>query len=170
MSPHDIHNDLFTDAMGEFVARNHPRAIELLTRVLDAEPGHRLARTTRGSAFLNVNDYPAAVADFSRVIEVDPDYARAFHLRGLAHEGLGARDDALKDFDRAIALDPEYGAAYYGRANLEEQRGDLDVAGEDLAMVAHLSQRHIEAFGNEHNVWRSEHLRLENALETELER
>ena len=170
MSHHDIHNDLFTEAMGEFVARNYPRAIELLTLVLDAEPDHRLARTTRGSAFHNINDYPAAVADFSRVIESDPNYARAFHLRGLAHEGLGARDDALKDFDRAITLDPEYGAAYYSRANLQEQIGELDAAGVDLAMVAHLSQRHIEVFGNENNVWRSDHLRLEDALETELER
>jgi tetratricopeptide (TPR) repeat protein len=170
MSHHDIHNDLFTEAMGEFAARNYPRAVELLTRVLDDEPDHRLARTTRGSAFLNINDFPAAVADFSRVIEADPDYARAFHLRGLAHEGLEARDDALKDFNRAIALEPEYGAAYYSRANLQEQRGDLDAAGEDLAMVAHLTERNVETFGNTHNVWRSEHLRLEDALETDLER
>lgn len=170
MTAHTTQNELFTEAMGEFVARNFDRAIDLLTRVLEDDPADRLALTTRGSAFMNIADHRAAIADFTRAIEIEPESARAFHLRGLAHQGAEAVDDALADFDRAIALDPEYGAAYFSRANLHEQRGDLDAAGEDIAVVAGLTRKNAEVFGNENNVWQSDQIRVEGALETELDR
>jgi hypothetical protein len=48
--------------------------------------------------------------------------------------------------------------------------GRTDDAARDMEMVAHLSNRNIEEFANENNVWRSNHLQVESALETEIDR
>lgn len=60
-----------------------------------------------------------------------------------------------------IVLDSEYGAANYSRANLHSNMGNEDRATEDIEMVTHLTNVNIEAFANENNIWRSQHLKLE---------
>jgi hypothetical protein len=39
-----------------------------------------------------------------------------------------------------------------------------------METVAHLTSANIAVFANENNVWRSEHLRVEDAMESELQR
>ena len=102
-----------------------------------------------------------AKADFGRVIEIDPEYPRAYHLRGLAHESAGDTSAALNDFNRAIELNPEYGAAYYSRANLHAKLGEEILATEDIKTATTLAEVNIETFANDNNIWRSQHLKLE---------
>jgi Tfp pilus assembly protein PilF len=111
-----------------------------------------------------------ALEDFNQAIEIDPEYARAFHLRGLVEEKQGADDRALDDFNRAIEIDPEYGVAYHSRATLHTKMGREDLAVDDIAMVQHLSDKNIEIYANDNNIWRSRHLRLESVMESELGR
>ena len=66
---------------------------------------------------------------------------------------------------RVIDLDPEYGAAYYSRANLHFNMGNEDRAMEDVEMVTHLTNVNIETFANEKNIWRSQHLKLEETAD-----
>ena len=40
----------------------------------------------------------------------------------------------------------------------------------DIEMVQHLTNKNIEIFANENNVWRSRQLKLESIMESELER
>jgi tetratricopeptide (TPR) repeat protein len=162
--------DTFSAAMTEFAAGNLGRSIEMLTDVLNHDPDNKLALTARGSAHLKLDDPSTAAEDFSRALALDPEYARAYHLRGLAREKAGDADGALEDIDRAVDLNPEYGAAYYSRATLLTQMGREDAATEDIQMVTHLTNRNMEAFAAENNVWRSQQMRLEGMLETELER
>lgn len=162
--------NMFTNAMSELVANNYGKSIELLSDIVEQDPNHKLALVARGSAYLKLGDARSAVSDFSRAIDLDPDYARAYHLRGLACENKGDGESALIDFDKAIELDPEYGAAYYSRATLLSQMGRTEQASEDIQMVTHLTNRNIETFANESNVWRSQHMKLESILETEIER
>ena len=117
-----------------------------------------------------MNRLEEALDDFNRAIGIDPDYARAFHLRGLVAEKQGADARALEDFSRAIDIDPEYGAAYHSRATLHTKMGHEDLAVEDIAMVQHLTNKNIETVANENNIWRSQHLRLESMMESELGR
>ena len=101
---------------------------------------------------------------------MDPEFSRSYHRRGLAKEGAGDKQGALKDFDRAIELDPQYGVAYYSRATLKANLGREDDAAADMEVVVHLTRQNLESFANANNVWRSEHLRVEDALESELTR
>ncbi len=170
MTNSDELKDLFAHAMSEFLKENYEKSRELLDQVIERDPGHKLALVTRGTAELKMNHVKAAWKDFDRATQIDPSYARAFHMRGVAMEKQGDDEAALDDFCKAIELNPEYGAAYYSRATLFSKLGREDHAAQDIEMVAHLTNRNVESFANENNVWRSQHLRLESELESELGR
>jgi Tfp pilus assembly protein PilF len=163
-------NAHFNDAMGDFVGQDYGSCIEHLTEVLRKDRTHKLALVTRGAAFMRTGNHKTALVDFDRALELDPDYARAHHLRGLTREFEGDDDGALDDFNRAVELQPDYGAAYQSRATLYAKLGQNDRAAEDIQMVTHLTQLNIEAFANENNVWRSQHLHLESIMNDELNR
>ena len=162
--------DFFTAGMGEFANTHYDKSIALLTRAIESDPTYSLAIVSRGAAYLKQDILDQAREDFSRAIEIDPDYARAYHMRGLVNEKRGADHTALADFDRAIELDPDYGAAYYSRSNLHAKMADMEKAQGDAEMVAQLGTRNMESFMNENNVWQSQHMRVEDAIGTELER
>lgn len=162
--------NLFEQAMSEFLKVNYETSVELLDRVLELEPDHKLALTTRGAAELKMNRPDAAVESFNRSLKVDPAYAKAYHMRGLAFESKGDRRAALNDFNRAIELNPQYGAAYHSRGTLYAQMGEEELAAEDIQTIAHLTDLNIETFANENNVWRSNQLRVEEMLESEMNR
>ena len=48
-------------------------------------------------------------------------------------------------------------------ANTEKAQADIE-------MVAHLGNRNMESFMNENNVWHTQQMRVEDAIETELQR
>lgn len=165
MTDKDKVDTYFNEAMAEFVGQNYDKSIAAFSRALDFDPQHKIVRLSRASAYMKLGRLDEARADFDRVIANHPDYAKAYHLRGLVHEKAGDGPAAFKDFDRAIALDPEYGAAYYSRASLHSNMGHEDRATEDIEMVTHLSNVNIETYANHNNVWRSQHLKLEEAGE-----
>ena len=80
---------------------------------------------------------------------------------------LADRDELV---EKAIELDPEYGSAYYSRAKLHAKLADSDKAEADIQMVTHLGNRNMEVYMNENNVWQTQHMHVEDYLETELER
>jgi Tfp pilus assembly protein PilF len=162
--------DLFAHAMSEFTKGNFGESINLLGGVLEHDAENKLAVVTRGTAQLKLGESNAAIRDFTRALEIDPGYSRAYHLRGLALEKQGNTKEALEDFSRAIELDSDYGAAYFSRATLRSKLGDSEAATDDIEMVTHLTNRNIETFANENNVWRSRQMQLETIMETDLDR
>ena len=163
-------DDIYNDGMYEFLNNNLEKSIEILSEAAEMDSARKLTFISRGSAYLRLNRLDEALADFNHAIDLDPDYARAYHLRAFVEEKRGDDTSALKDFTRAIEIDPEYGAAYHSRATLHTKMLNEDLAVEDIAMVQHLTNKNIEAFANENNVWRSQQLRLESIMESELER
>jgi Tfp pilus assembly protein PilF len=170
MSELNENRDIMAHAMSEFLQGNHFKSIELFGRVIDRDPGHKLAWLSRGTAQLKINHPAEAIGDFDRALELDPGYARAFHLRGVAREAQGEDQAALEDFSQAIRINPQYGAAYYSRAVLYTKRGQTDDAAADIETAIKLTNAGIETFANENNVWRSNQLRVESLLESEMNR
>jgi tetratricopeptide (TPR) repeat protein len=170
MSSSDATLAHYTEGIDAFIKRDFSKSESLFSKILSKTPHHKQALVSRGAARLNDERPDVAIEDFNRAIEVDPSYARAFHLRGLAHEKQGHHPAAIDDFVRALKIDPDYGAAYYSRASLLTKLGrDADAAA-DMQVVAHMTQRNITGFAHDNNVIRSEHLRVEDGLETELNR
>jgi Tfp pilus assembly protein PilF len=170
MTANNSAQEFFTSGMQEFAKNRFNESIELLTHAIEADPGHTLAIVSRGAAYLKLDMLHQARDEFNRAIEIDPGYARAYHMRGLVGEKRGDDHTALADFDRAIELNPEYGAAYYSRATLHAKMANTEMAQDDIEMVAHLGNRNMESFMNENNVWQTQHMRVEDAIGTELER
>jgi len=157
-------DEIYSNGMYEFVNNNFERSAEILTEALEKDPTRKLTFVSRGSSYLRLGRLDEALADFNHALELDPNYARAYHLRGLVSERKGDQTSAIADFNRAIEINPEYGAAYQSRATLHTLMGNEDLALEDIAMVQHLTNKNIETFSNENNVWRSQQLRLESML------
>lgn len=170
MKASEKRNELFTSAMSHLSNENLGMSIDLLNEILDSDPDDRLALMARGSVYLKKGEADQSIGDFSRVIGKNEDYAKAYHLRGLARELSGDNDEALNDFNEAIDIDPEYGAAYYSRATLLTKMGREDSAAEDMETIAHLTNRNIEQYANENNVWRSQHMRVESIMDNEMNR
>ena len=157
-------NEVYNDGMYEFLNENFEKSVEILSQAAELDPGRKLTFVSRGAAFLKLDRLEEALADFDHAIGIDPAYARAYHLRGLVAERRGDDRSALNDFTRAIEIDPDYGAAYHSRATLHTKMGQEERAVEDIAVVHHLSNKNIETFANENNLWRSQQLRLESMV------
>jgi tetratricopeptide (TPR) repeat protein len=166
----DRKKDLFANAMSNLMKDKFGISIDLLNELIDTDPDDKLALLARGSVYLKIGNTENAIGDFSRTLQIDSSHPKAYHLRGLAREMAGDDDEALKDFNKAIDIDSEYGAAYYSRATLLTKMGQEDLALEDMKMVNHLSNRNIESFANENNLWRSRQLQTENIMESEMQR
>ena len=162
MSENSI-NEIFDGGVKDFVDNNIGKAIEAFTQVIAQDPCHRLAYSSRGVAYLRMERVRDALHDFDNAVAIDPGHAKSYHLRGLAHEKLGELDDAVKDFDQAIKLDPQYGAAYYSRSALRSLMGNIDQAFEDLQMYTSLTEKNLQGFMEENNIWQSRQLYLEEA-------
>ena len=162
--------ELFETGVTEFANARYDRSVANFTRAIEKDADNALASVSRGAAYLKLGTLDLARDDFDRAIKIDPEYARAYHMRGLVSEKRGDDHTALADFDRAIELNPDYGAAYYSRAALHAKMANTEKAQEDIEMVAHLGNRNMESFMNENNVWHTQQMRVEDAIETELQR
>jgi tetratricopeptide (TPR) repeat protein len=163
-------NDNVSQALNAFARKDYEKSIRLFDKVLAASPDHRLSLLTRGSAFLRSNRLDEAIADFDRVITLYPEYVRAYHLRGLVKANQGNNLEAVQDFDKAIEIDAGYGAAYASRATVHQRLGHEDLAAEDMAMMSNLTQVNLETHAVENNILQTQHMRVEDAMETELNR
>ena len=133
-------------------------------------PGEASGPFGEGRKLVTQGRFQEALADFDRAIELEPTYPGAFHKRGLVQEKLGRHAEAVQDFDRAIELNPEYGAAYFSRASLHTKLSNEDAALADMQMVTHLGNRNLETYMGDNNVWHTQQMRVEDAMETELNR
>jgi len=170
MNYKDRNKELFASAMSKMMDDKLGVSIDLLNEVIKADPDDRLAFMARGTVYLKMGNAQNATLDFSRAIEINAAHPRAYHLRGLALEMAGENDKALADISQAIDLEPEYGAAYNSRATLLTKMGREDAAAEDMKMVTHLTNRNLEVFANENNIWRSRQMQLEGILESDMNR
>jgi tetratricopeptide (TPR) repeat protein len=161
MTHNDSLNKAFKRGMDAFVNGDFSESVEEFTKAIEIDPDFALAYVSRGAALMKMDSIEESIADFDHAIELDPDYPKPYHLRGLARIEQEDYEGALEDFGNAIDLDPDYGPAYYSRAALQIELGREDLATEDLQMVNVLTEMNVQDFANENNIWRSQHLRLE---------
>ena len=154
---------LFESGMKAFADNAFEDSEAFFTEALEASPEFRLAWESRGAARLRLQRTEEAIADFGRAIALSPERSRPYHLRGLAYEQKGELDQAINDFNQAILLEPEYAAAYHSRSILRNRRGETEMAEKDLKTFKMLTEKRLETFSNEHNIWRSAHLAVEEA-------
>jgi len=161
MKHNDSFNEAFKRGMDAFVNDDLSESVEEFTKAIEIDPDFALTYVSRGAALMKMHRIEESILDFNRAIELNPEYPKTYHLRGLARVEVEDHEGAMEDFGNAIDLDPDYGQVYYSRAALQIKLGREDLATEDLQMVNVFVEMNTQAFANENNIWRSQHLRLE---------
>ncbi|RZJ24725.1 MAG: glycosyltransferase family 41 protein [Haliea sp.] len=99
--------------------RDLPRARDLMTRAIEAQPQHAVAYVNRGAVLQDLGQWQAALADYDSALarqQGQPGEAESHNQRGTVLKELQRYAEALASHDRAIALAPE-------RANFHNNRG-----------------------------------------------
>ena len=94
---------------------NPRRAIELLDKAIELDPGNAMAYRFRGTAYSDLNQPVKAIQDYSKAIELDPGNSYAYIKRGLEYRDLKQYDRAIQNFDKVIELDPDNKGTYLVR-------------------------------------------------------
>ncbi len=111
---------LATDACLGGAAAEQPRAVELIERALELDPGYPIAWVMRGWLHFTTADVASGIhdkAEFERAqaaafecgrkaLELDPECADAYGLLALTHLNAAEHDKAIKMSERAVFLAP----------------------------------------------------------------
>ena len=162
--------ELFVEGSYAFSKGDYEKSASSFTEALQHDPANELVYLSRGVAYAKMGNTEQAKADFDKAVELNPANARAYHFRGLAKMKLGEHEEAVKDFDKAIELDHNCGVAYYSRGTAHSELNNERQAGSDMAMAARLGEANLQAFADDHNIWRTEFDKVEAEIMGERER
>ena len=88
-------------------AGDFPKAVRLLTKVIEQKPKHYDAHVYRGIAYEKQQKFAEALADYSKCLELMPKTAEVYNVRGAVHFKLGKFTESLADFDKYLELKPD---------------------------------------------------------------
>jgi len=108
-------NDLALELWKDGKYSNPRKAIEILNKAVELDPGYAMAYNNKGTAYAVLKEYIKAIQNFDKAIELDPGYAMAYRSRGLGYAYLNQHIKAIDDFDRLIALKPGNASGYHNR-------------------------------------------------------
>ena len=109
------------------------KALEILSGVIEEDPGQLRALYTSGLIHFNVGEPERAIGFFSQVTEADPRDAYAAYFLGQSHMQAGDFSAAATWFLRALELDPYLRSAYWAGALAHRRIGRDDQATSLLA-------------------------------------
>jgi len=109
-------------------ARDFRRAVRLVERALELEPGFAVAHQWRGRALVLLGDHDGAIADFRTVLASHPEDPESIASLGHALAHAGEIDAARQQLAALEALASRRYVSDYWRALLLEGLGDGDGA------------------------------------------
>ncbi len=119
--------------------RDPARAVELIGRAIEVNPGVAAAHSNRGAALKELKRLDEAVASYERAIALQPDTPEAHSNLGNALRELRRPQEALACYDRAIALKPDYADAHYNRGHALKDLRRLDASATSYARALELN-------------------------------
>jgi tetratricopeptide (TPR) repeat protein len=91
-------------AQGEFALRveNWDKAIDLLTKSIQANPGFFVAYQHRAIAYSKKGEYEKSIQDLRKATELSPDQPDAWGLMGLVYEIMKDYPSAVQAYKEAL--------------------------------------------------------------------
>jgi len=118
------------------------RAIDYITRQIDANPGDSTKYVWRANVWLERKEFDIAIADFNEAIRLDHGSAGvAYQGRSRAWRDKEDYDKAIADCNEAIRLDPGYARAYYTRGVVWSAKKDSKLTREPKQIDAQLAKQ-----------------------------
>lgn len=87
-------------------AKQYPRALDFLDRVILLEPGYVEGWNKRATVYFLMDDYGKSIADIGKVLELEPRHFGALSGLGIIMRSIGEDERAKAAFREALALDP----------------------------------------------------------------
>ena len=97
-------------------ASKYDRAVELLDRLVELQPGHLDARLARARVRAWSGDIPGAQDEVAEVLAVQPDNAEALEALALFQAWAGQFEQAFASYDELLAIAPGSTSAQLQRA------------------------------------------------------
>lgn len=124
-------DDLLLDALYAHNNENFTKAIDLYTRILQANPNNYVKAIIfkhRGMAHFAQSHYQEAIDDFSKSLEFDPGTYKAAYYRAVIKSVLQQYGEAIDDFTLALKINPYQFFALYRRGQAYYHIGDYPKA------------------------------------------
>ena len=121
------HSLEYQKAYGLFQKKDFTGARELLTKLLDKNPGSINLLNSLGIINYNLNDFEKAAGCYKQILAIDEKDAEAEYSLGVCYQSLDNNDLALSHYKKAVELNPRYvdafnnlGLLYASLKNYEE--------------------------------------------------
>src|SRR6266446_10317840 len=118
--------EILKQSQEAFERRDFPKAVELLTQAIEANPSLTPAYVLRGLANAGQNKADAALADYDKAIELAPDDERPRLLRAAVFQAKREFDKAITDLNFVIQKNPNDPELFASRGICYAQKGDDD--------------------------------------------
>ncbi|OAQ21760.1 tetratricopeptide repeat protein [Thermosulfurimonas dismutans] len=135
MSP----EELFEEGAFLLVKQEFEKALEYLSKAIEADPRMTKAYQARAAIYLRLERLDEAETDLQKALELEPKNARLYFRLGqifYRRSQLGEKEKnlekALELFNKAIDLDPLYAAAFMARSQVYRDLGEEELADFDL--------------------------------------
>ncbi len=107
---------LFGLGLVAYEKKDYIKAVELLKKVVIAQPKNTKANFFLGLSYQTKGDFEKALAAYTQVLKLKPDFSEALVCRGDVCRLLFQYGQAKVDYDRALELSKNSYRAFFGRA------------------------------------------------------
>ena len=135
----DLKGDELYDAAKAALQRgSYQTAIELLQKVVGADPKHKTAWMDLGRAYMVLRQTDLAIAAFERQSELDPYDEFAFDFLGWAYTTERKYDQAATEFNKAIEINPLSTYAHGALGSMYQESHQYEKAAPELEKAVSL--------------------------------
>jgi tetratricopeptide (TPR) repeat protein len=120
---------LLIKAMGAYISRDYPGAIEELEKLEAAQPEDKFAPFWQGVIYDTELQQPdRAIRELTKAVEIDPLFKPAYNFLAYAYDATGNFEKSIWAIDKYISMPPEEANPYDTRGDLYAWNGKVDQA------------------------------------------
>ena len=132
-------------AIAAFQQGESEAAVELLRKVIEANPESAIAANDLGSMLAQMGRTSEAILSFRSAIELAPEYPEAHNNLGNLYQMTGNLEGAVASYQTALRLRPEYAEAYRNLASSLRRLGRSEEATAALAKAVSINPGYFDA-------------------------
>src|SRR5688572_21487046 len=107
--------ELLQSAQRAYSLGDKSKAIDLVNKVLKADPQNAEAYFARGRIYEGDRKFDKAVSDYDQALAINPFNGEAYQARGVVKFRLAYLTEAIEDFDKYLVLYPQQEAYHWQR-------------------------------------------------------
>jgi len=131
-------DDLYDAAKASFDRGNYQAAIELLKRVVAADPKHKTAWMDLGRSYMLLRQTDDAIAAFQKQADLNPYDEYAYGALGWAYTTARKYDDAAAAFNKTLEINPLSEYAHSALGSMYAEAHQYDKAAPELEKAVSL--------------------------------